>query len=138
VPTDLSFWSGRRLLLKGHTGFKGSWLALWLLAVGAQVTGLALPPETEPSLCVQLELDQRLDHRIGDIRDAGLLEVLVAETRPELVQHLAAHPLVRRSYAEPTATWSTNVMGTIHLLEALRRLEQPCTAVLITTPGPAM
>lgn len=95
---------------------------MWLLELGAQVTGLALPPETEPSLCAQLELDQRLDHRLGVIRDAGLLEALVAETRPELVQHLAAQPLLRRSYAEPTATWATNVMGTIHLLEALRRL----------------
>jgi CDP-glucose 4,6-dehydratase len=128
-----SFWSGRRVLLTGHTGFKGSWLALWLLELGAKVTGVALAPETNPSLFDQLELERRLDHRLGDIRDAALLNELVAETRPELVLHLAAQPLVRRSYAEPTATWDTNVMGTIHLLEALRRLEDPCTAVLITT-----
>jgi CDP-glucose 4,6-dehydratase len=121
------------VLLTGHTGFKGSWLALWLLELGAKVSGFALAPDTDPSLFAQLELERRLDHRLGDISDAALLTELVAETRPELVLHLAAQPLVRRSYAEPTATWATNAMGTIHLLEALRRLEQPCTAVLITT-----
>jgi CDP-glucose 4,6-dehydratase len=133
LSPDPSFWGGRRVLLTGHTGFKGSWLALWLLELGAKVTGLALPPDTDPSLFTQLELDRRLDHRVGDIREASGLAELVAETRPEVVLHLAAQPLVRRSYAEPVATWSTNVMGTIHLLEALRRLDEPCTAVLITT-----
>jgi len=133
VNPDPSFWRGRRVLLTGHTGFKGSWLALWLLELGAKVTGLALAPDTDPSLFSHLELERRLDHRLGDIRDPALLGELVAETSPEVVLHLAAQPLVRRSYAEPTATWATNVMGTIHLLEALRRLDQPCTAVLITT-----
>jgi CDP-glucose 4,6-dehydratase len=130
---DASFWEGRRVLLTGHTGFKGSWLALLLLELGAQVTGLALQPDTEPNLFAQLGLDRRLDHRIGDIRDADLLLSLVNELRPQVVLHLAAQPLVRRSYVEPTATWATNVMGTIHLLEALRRLDEPCSAVLITT-----
>ena len=130
---DSSFWRGRRVLLTGHTGFKGSWLALWLMELGAKVTGLAMPPDTDPSLFAQLRLDQRLDHRLGDIRDPTVLAELVAQTRPEVVLHLAAQPLVRRSYAEPTTTWATNVMGTIHLLEALRALDQPCTAVLITT-----
>ena len=133
MTPNSSFWSGRRVLLTGHTGFKGSWLALWLLELGAHVTGLALPPETEPSLFTQLELERSLQHHLGDIRDAALLKELVAQTRPELVLHLAAQPLVRRSYAEPAATWATNVMGTIHLLEALRGLDQPCSAVLITT-----
>jgi len=128
-----AFWSGRRVLLTGHTGFKGSWLTLWLLELGAQVTGLSLPPDTEPNLFNQLELERRLDHRLGDIRDPAVLADLVAATRPEVVLHLAAQPLVRRSYTEPAATWATNVMGTIHLLEALRPLEQPCSAVLITT-----
>jgi CDP-glucose 4,6-dehydratase len=121
------------VLLTGHTGFKGSWLALWLLELGAQVTGLALPPDTEPNLFAQLGLERRLDHRVGDIRDADRVASLVNEVRPQVVLHLAAQPLVRRSYAEPTATWATNVMGSIHLLEALRRLQEPCTAVLITT-----
>jgi CDP-glucose 4,6-dehydratase len=121
------------VLLTGHTGFKGSWLALWLLELGAQVTGLALPPETEPNLFVQLGLERRLDHRVGDIRDADQVASLVNEVKPQVVLHLAAQPLVRRSYVEPTATWAANVMGTIHLLEALRRLGEPCSAVLITT-----
>jgi CDP-glucose 4,6-dehydratase len=128
-----SFWRGRRVLLTGHTGFKGSWLALWLLELGARVHGLALPPDSEPSLFSQLQLDRRLDHRLGDIRDGERLEALVRKIQPEVVLHLAAQPLVRRSYAEPTATWDVNVMGTLHLLEALRVLDQPCTAVLITT-----
>jgi CDP-glucose 4,6-dehydratase len=130
---DLSFWWGRRVLLTGHTGFKGSWLALWLLELGARVTGLALPPDTEPNLFAQLGLDRRLDHRLGDIRDADQVASLVNEVKPQVVLHLAAQPLVRRSYVEPSATWATNVMGTVHLLEALRCLDEPCSAVLITT-----
>jgi CDP-glucose 4,6-dehydratase len=121
------------VLLTGHTGFKGSWLALWLLELGAKVTGLALPPDTDPNLFAQLGLERRLDHRLGDIRDADRVASLVNDVRPQVVLHLAAQPLVRRSYAEPAVTWATNVMGTIHLLEALRCMEEPCTAVLITT-----
>ena len=88
---------------------------------------------TSPSLFEQLALENRLDHRLGDIRDAAVVQQCVAETKPEVVLHLAAQPLVRRSYQEPAATWATNVMGTIHLLDALRSLDSPCTAVLITT-----
>jgi hypothetical protein len=116
------------VLLTGHTGFKGSWLALWLQELGAQVTKLALPPDTEPNLFAQLGLEQRLDHRVGDIRDADRVASLVIEVRPQVLLHLAAQPLVRLSYAEPTATWATNVMGSIHLLEALRRLQESCKA----------
>ena len=133
TASDSSFWRGRRVLLTGHTGFKGSWLALWLLELGAQVTGVALPPEGEPSLFTQLELNRRLDHRLGDIRNEEELAHLVRETQPEVVLHLAAQPLVRRSYYEPVATWAVNVMGTLNLLEALRGLDHPCTAVMITT-----
>jgi len=128
-----AFWRGKRVLLSGHTGFKGSWLAFWLLELGADVTGLAMPPDTHPSLFAQLKLDRCLDHRLGDIRDAQVVADLVAEVQPQVVFHLAAQPLVRRSYVEPTTTWSTNVMGTIHLLEGLRALQHACTAVLITT-----
>ena len=128
-----AFWQGKRVLLTGHTGFKGSWLSLWLLELGAVVTGFSLPPETDPNLYSQLGLESLLDHQLGDIRDAEAVAELVQEVQPDVVLHLAAQPLVRRSYAEPTATWATNVMGTIHLLEALRSLRQPCTAVLITT-----
>lgn len=130
---DPVFWRNRRVLITGHTGFKGSWLAFWLTELGAQVTGLALPPETEPSLFVQLGLDRRLNHQLGDIRDASLLKDLVLKTRPQVVLHLAAQPLVRFSYQEPAVTWATNVMGTIHLLDALRLLDHPCSAVMITT-----
>jgi CDP-glucose 4,6-dehydratase len=128
-----AFWQSKRVLLTRHTGFKGSWLSLWLLELGAVVTGFSLPPETDPNLFSQLGLQSRLDHRLGDIRDASVVAETVQEVQPDVVLHLAAQPLVRRSYAEPTATWATNVMGTIHLLEALRFLQQPCTAVLITT-----
>ena len=127
------FWRGRRVLLTGHTGFKGAWLALWLNELGAEVTGFALPPETPPNLFTQLGLDQRIDHRLGDIRDGELCTTLVQEVKPEVVLHLAAQPLVRLSYQQPAETWSTNVMGTIFLLEALRRVDQACSAVLITT-----
>ena len=130
---DAAFWHGRRVLLTGHTGFKGSWLALWLLGLGAEVTGLALSPEPGPSLFEALGLAARLNHRIGDIRDPVVLRQAVAASRPEVVLHLAAQPLVRRSYGEPVYTWETNVIGTIQLLEALRPLAEPCTAVLITT-----
>ena len=130
---DPEFWRGRRVLLTGHTGFKGSWLALWLLELGAQVRGIALPPEPGPNLFDQLQLASRLEHRPGDIREPALLRQEVEAFQPEVVLHLAAQPLVRRSYSEPVATWETNVMGTIHLLEALRPLKKPCAAVLITT-----
>jgi CDP-glucose 4,6-dehydratase len=130
---DPAFWSGKRVLLTGHTGFKGCWLALWLQELGARVCGVALEPEQRPNLFEQLGLAGRLDHRPGDIRDPEVLRQAVIETQPEVVLHLAAQPLVRRSYSEPVATWETNVLGTIQLLEALRTLEQPCTAVLITT-----
>jgi CDP-glucose 4,6-dehydratase len=130
---DPDFWRGRRVLLTGHTGFKGSWLAFWLLELGAVVTGVALPPEPGANLFDALDLAAGLNHRIGDIRDPAVTREAVEACSPEVVLHMAAQPLVRRSYAEPLATWETNVMGTIHLLEALRPLPEPCTAVLITT-----
>lgn len=132
APTP-SFWHGRRVLITGHTGFKGSWLSLWLLQLGAQVSGMALEPDTEPSLFDQLDLASTMDHRIADLRDSSVVRQVVHEVQPEVVLHLGAQPLVRRSYIEPAATWATNVMGTIHVLEALRTLDSPCTAVLITT-----
>ena len=132
VP-DPSFWSGRRVLLTGHTGFKGSWLALWLLEMGANVTGFALNPDNDCNLFDNLELHHRLNHCIGDISDQNLLSQVVDSCQPEVVFHLAAQPLVRRGYAEPSSTWQTNVIGTIYLLEELRKLSKPCSAVMITT-----
>jgi CDP-glucose 4,6-dehydratase len=127
------FWSGKSVLLTGHTGFKGSWLATWLTELGARVTGLSLSPNTEPALFNQLQLDRRLNHQIGDIRDRALVTQQVQQAQPDAVFHLAAQPLVRLSYKEPVETWETNVMGTINVLEALRLLDRPCVAIFITT-----
>lgn len=127
------FWSGRRVTVTGHTGFKGSWLSLWLTAAGARVTGIALEPEGEPALFDQLALSGGMDSHIADIRDADRVRSLVAEAAPEVVFHLAAQPLVLKSYRDPLETWSTNVMGTAHVLEAVRQLDAPCTVVVVTT-----
>lgn len=129
----MGFWGGRRVLVTGHTGFKGSWLCEVLLARGASVSGLALAPDTQPALFTQLGLAARMDHAIGDIRDAAVVAERVRTVRPEVVLHLAAQPLVRRSYREPLETWATNVMGTAHVLEAVRSLEAPCAVVVVTT-----
>jgi CDP-glucose 4,6-dehydratase len=129
----MSFWAGRRVLVTGHTGFKGSWLCEILLARGAVVSGLALAPDTRPALFDQLGLAGRMDHALGDIRDAALVAARVREVRPDVVLHLAAQPLVRRSYREPLETWATNVMGTAHVLEAVRALDAPCAVLVVTT-----
>jgi CDP-glucose 4,6-dehydratase len=141
VMLDPAFWRGRRVLLTGHTGFKGSWLTLWLLSLGAEVWGYALAPEPGRSLFSELGLDQpggnaewdHLHHRLGDLRDLDALQQVVAQAEPEVVLHLAAQPLVRRSYRDPLGTWSTNVQGSLHLLEALRPHQQRCAVVMVTT-----
>lgn len=127
----MSVWRGKRVLLTGHTGFKGGWLASWLCKLGAEVHGLALEPQTP--FFAQLGLEAKIDHRIGDIRDACLVAARVAEVRPDAVFHLAAQALVLASYADPLATWDVNVMGTAHVLDALRALDYPCAAVMVTT-----
>ncbi len=119
--------------MTGHTGFKGSWLSALLLARGAIVHGFALPPDTSPALFDQLCLAERMDHFIGDIRDPVAVAVRIRDVRPEVVLHLAAQPLVRRSYRDPVETWSTNVMGTALLLNALRDWTAPCAVVVVTT-----
>jgi len=129
-----AFWNGRRVLLTGHTGFKGSWLGLWLSELGANVTGVALKPDTEPNLFSQLKLEDRLkSHYIADIREIKALSQIVRECKPEVVLHLAAQPLVRRSYADPLGTWATNVQGSLHVLEAVKNLDSPCAVVMVTT-----
>jgi CDP-glucose 4,6-dehydratase len=132
MPTA-AFWRGRRVLLTGHTGFKGAWLAQWLIMLGAKVTGIALPPDTSPNLFAAARLQELLTSHLCDLRDAATLRALVAATEPEIVFHLAAQALVRRSYREPVNTFDTNVMGTVHLLEALRYTPSVQAAVVVTS-----
>lgn len=122
---------GRRVLVTGHTGFKGSWLALWLSALGADVRGLALPPESSPNHWDLLELD--IPGREVDVRDAAAVAGVLDETQPEIVFHLAAQALVRRSYRDPLASWATNVMGTAHVLEACRRVPSVRAILVVGT-----
>lgn len=130
---DVSFWRGKRVLLTGHSGFKGSWLTLWLRRLGAQVTGISLPPLTTPNVFKQARIESLCDSRFCDIRDGAALVELIRAAQPEIVFHLAAQPLVRASYREPVATFDTNVMGTVHVLDALRGLDSVRVAVMITT-----
>lgn len=124
-------YKNRRVLVTGHTGFKGSWLALWLHTIGADVTGIALDPDTEPSHWRLLKLDVT-DHRI-DIREEGALRQAVIDARPEIVFHLAAQPLVRKSYRVPLETWSTNVVGTANVLDACRDVDGLKAIVVVTS-----
>ncbi len=130
-------YRGRRVFVTGHTGFKGAWLCEWLLSLGAEVRGFSLPPPTVPSLFVQLGLRGRVDHVEGDVRDAAALARAMTGWEPDYVFHLAAQPIVRESYREPRSTWETNVMGTVHALEAIRDLMAQegaaVAAVLVTT-----
>ncbi len=132
LAADLRLYAGRRVLVTGHTGFKGAWLCEWLLGLGAEVHGLALPA-TQPSLFFALELERRMKHAIQDIRDAHKLDHVIREWRPEIIFHLAAQALVRASYREPVPTFSTNVLGTANLLEAVRTAGHACTIVVVTT-----
>ncbi len=120
-------------MLTGHTGFKGSWMAEWLLALDADLVGISLEPDTVPSLFEQLGLASRMEHHIADIRDATAMKALVEQVQPDVVFHLAAQPLVRYSYDHPLETFDTNVMGTANMLDAVRKIKKPCPVVLITT-----
>ncbi|WP_339712781.1 CDP-glucose 4,6-dehydratase [uncultured Sneathiella sp.] len=130
---DPSFWKGRRVLLTGHTGFKGAWAAAWLCKMGAEVTGLSLPPEGEFSLYGSLAGKLALNSQLIDIRDQERLKEVVQEANPEIVLHMAAQALVRRSYREPISTFETNVMGTINLLQALSELTELGAALIVTS-----
>ena len=127
------FWHGKRVLLTGHTGFKGAWLTLWLNRLGAQVTGVSLPPVTEPNLFSLAGIDQRCEGYFCDITDRQKLHELIQCAQPEILFHLAAQSLVRPSYREPVSTFSTNVMGTANVLDALRGLDSIKAAIMITT-----
>lgn len=135
-PTPHSFenaFAGRRVFVTGHTGFTGSWVALWLDCIGADVLGFALAPSTDPALYPLLEAGLRIESVIGDIREPEALATAMRRFEPEFVLHLAAQPLVRLSYAEPVSTFDTNVMGTIHLLEAVRKTPSVKSVVCVTT-----
>lgn len=128
-----NFYSGKRVLLTGHTGFKGSWLSLWLNEMGAEVHGLSLEPEDGPSLHEVIPSQRFASQRSCDIRDFESFKAAIAEIQPEIVFHLAAQALVRRSYADPLETFGSNATGTAHLLEAIRTLRISCTTVVVTS-----
>lgn len=127
------FWHGKRVLLTGHTGFKGSWLALWLTRLGAYVSGVSLPPGTHPNLFTLARVDKVVEGHYGDIRDGNALASIVRTVQPEIILHLAAQPLVLAGYRAPLDTISTNVMGTVNLLDTVRDVGSVRVAVMVTT-----
>lgn len=128
-----NLYRGKRVFITGHTGFKGSWLSEWLLMLGAHVTGYSIRVNAAPDHFTALGLEQRLTHLIGDVRDLPALEKAMTDAKPDFVFHLAAQPLVRLSYREPVETMSTNILGTMNVLDAMRRLQHPCVCVIVTS-----
>jgi CDP-glucose 4,6-dehydratase len=133
VVINPAFWVGRRVLLTGHTGFKGAWATLVLKRLGAEIYGFALTPESEAGLFVAAELEHDVNHAVGDVRDLGAVCRVIREARPSVILHMAAQSLVRRSYTEPVETYATNVMGTVHLLEAVRRTSGVDAVVVVSS-----
>jgi CDP-glucose 4,6-dehydratase len=133
MAIDKAFWDGKKVLLTGHTGFKGSWLTLWLQSMGADIMGLSLAPSAGPNLYTEARVDEGTQGRFGDIRHYGIVEATMTAFRPEIVIHMAAQSLVRTSYEDPIATYATNVMGTVHVLEAARRAGTVRAVVNVTT-----
>jgi CDP-glucose 4,6-dehydratase len=133
TAVDPAFWQGKRVFLTGHTGFKGGWLSLWLQRLGAQVQGYALAPEGAHNLFTEARVAEGMASTFGDIRDLAGLQAALGAFRPDIVIHMAAQPLVRLSYAQPVETYATNVMGTVHLLEAVRQTAGVRAVVNVTT-----
>src|SRR5437879_3940968 len=133
MVADPRFWPGKRVLLTGHTGFKGGWLALWLTTMGADVVGLANGRPTQPSLFDVARIGETVKSVEADVRDLGKLERIMRDFEPEVVLHLAAQPIVRTSYEDPVSTYEINVMGTVHVLEAIRRGGSARVAVIVTS-----
>ena len=134
MTVNPDFWREKRVFLTGHTGFKGSWLSLWLQSMGAQVHGLALEPPTSPNLFTVAQVAAGMaSHTIGDIRSFAAVQQAMQVARPDIVIHMAAQPLVRLSYAEPVETYATNVMGTVHVLESARHTPGIKAVVVVTT-----
>jgi CDP-glucose 4,6-dehydratase len=130
---DKQFWKNKRVFLTGHTGFKGSWLSIWLDSLGANVHGYSLKPPTDPSLFNLCSIDRFTNSTIGDIRNRDLLKATLQKAQPEIVFHLAAQPLVRESFKNPVETYETNVMGTVNLLDAVRACPSVKAVVIVTT-----
>ena len=128
-----NFYRGKKVLVTGHTGFKGSWLCHWLSRLGAEVEGYAFEPERGAILFDQLKLRDRINHHPGDIQDSEELSAFISKSSPDVVLHLAAQSLVRRSFDQPVLTYGTNVMGTVNLLEAIKQHDRPCAVVVVTT-----
>ena len=133
MALDSGFWRGRRVFLTGHTGFKGAWMLCVLKALGADVTGYALDPPTDPSLFALMGLERACTHIVADIRDLAALEAAMMRAAPEIVIHMAAQALVRDSYQRPVETYAVNVMGTVHVMDVCRRLPSVRSAVMVTT-----
>lgn len=133
AQVDPGFWRGKRVLLTGHTGFKGSWLSLWLQSMGATLRGVALAPPTEPALFEIARVAEGMEHHVADIRDFAAVQRDISDFEPEIVIHMAAQPLVRHSYQQPVETYATNVMGTVHVLEAARHAGSVKAIVNVTT-----
>jgi len=134
MPKSLQeIYQGKKVFLTGHTGFKGSWLSLWLEKLGAEVTGYALPPDTSPSLFEELNLASSLTHVVGDVRDFDALSNAMDSAKPDVVMHLAAQALVQPSYKNPRETYESNVMGTVNLLEAVRSCDSVKTCLIVTS-----
>ncbi len=127
------FWRGKRVLLTGHTGFKGSWMSLWLQSLRAEAVGYALAPPTKPSLYALASVKNGMKTILGDVLDLEHLRRVVREHTPEVVFHMAAQSLVRRSYDDPVGTYATNVLGTVHLLDAVRDIPSVRAVVIVTT-----
>ena len=136
VNKNLTFWSGKRVLITGHTGFKGSWLMIWLKKLGAKVYGISLSPDYDLSIFGSLPKEffsERIHHEIGDIRNKSSLDNIIKKSKPDIVFHLAAQPIVNIGYQKPLLTWETNLMGTLNLLQSLRENDQFCSVVVVTT-----
>jgi len=130
-----SFWESKKILLTGHTGFKGSWFTILLLKLGAEVCGYSLEPKNKEDLFYKIypHISKKIKHNLGDIRDEERLKYLVNEYQPDFVFHFAAQPLVIESYKDPISTWNTNVIGSLNLLESLKKIDKKCSVIVITT-----